>query len=86
MDFCDRHYSSSSFSLCNLKKKILFYFLNDCRRRKSLFVSCRLFQPDCAVSRRPYRCVVTVTHLEIKGLMDFSLSLSFCLTLKKDPI
>lgn len=39
-----------------------------------LFVSCRLFQPECAVSRRPYRCVVTVTHLEIKGLMDFSLS------------
>lgn len=50
---------------------------------KVLFVSCHLFQPECAVSQRPYRCVVTVTHLEIKGLMDFSLSLSFCLTLKK---
>lgn len=26
MDFCDRHYSSSSFSLCNLKNYFFFFF------------------------------------------------------------
>lgn len=38
MDFCDRHYSSSSFSLCNLKNYFFFLFFFDRRRRHSLFV------------------------------------------------